>query len=183
MKLWFWKSRGWPHPLYTGDRFMQVNWTVTIWGDFWEVADSVSTSPPWAYPGHLTPFVGREGGNLITTHRGWGIWSLASMSCYEINHGGDGRDVDCKTVVCGRFRKAGSAVSVILECEACEPHTRASLAVFSLAPDLSFEYGPSLALVWGKSLTFCTRARSFARTNDAKIVRSRNAQCKTRESP
>ena len=36
-----------------------------------------------------------------------------------------------------RFRKAGSAVSVILECEA--------LAVFSLAQDLSFEYGPSLA--------------------------------------
>ena len=45
-----------------------------------------STSPPpplWAYPGHLTPFLDREGGNLITTHKGWGIWSLASMSCYE----------------------------------------------------------------------------------------------------
>ena len=41
----------------------------------------------------------------------------------------------------------GSAVSVILECEAREPHTPApfSLAVFTLAPDLSFEYGPSLA--------------------------------------
>ena len=39
------------------------------------------------------------------------------------------------------------------------------------------------SLVWGKSLTFCTRARSFARANDAKIVRSRHAQCKTRESP
>ena len=39
------------------------------------------------------------------------------------------------------------------------------------------------SLVWGKSITFCTRARSFARANDAKIVRSRNAQCKTRESP
>ena len=33
---------------------------------------------------------------LITTHRGWGIWSLASISCYValiprglINHGGD----------------------------------------------------------------------------------------------
>ena len=35
-----------------------------------------------------------------------------------------------------RFRKAGSAVSVILECEAREPFTRSSL---------SFEYGPSLA--------------------------------------
>ena len=28
---------------------------------------------------------------------------------------------------------------------------------------------------------FCTRARSCARAADAKIVRSRNAQCKTRE--
>ena len=35
-------------------------------------------------------------GHLITTHRGWGIWSLATMSCYValiprdvINHGGD----------------------------------------------------------------------------------------------
>ena len=30
--------------------------------------------------------------------------------------------LDCKTVVFGHFRKAGSAVSVILECEAREPH-------------------------------------------------------------
>ena len=29
--------------------------------------------PPRAYPGHLTPFLAREGGNLIITHRGWGI--------------------------------------------------------------------------------------------------------------
>ena len=36
-------------------------------------------------------------GHLITTHRGWGIWSLASISCYGwrwfhvtwSNHGGD----------------------------------------------------------------------------------------------
>ena len=50
--------------------------------------------PPWAYPGHLTSFPAREGGNLmnlvfpgaghlITTHRGWGIWSLASIWYYE----------------------------------------------------------------------------------------------------
>ena len=43
--------------------------------------------PPWAYPKHLTSFLAREEGNLITAHRGWGIWSLPSMSCYEINHG------------------------------------------------------------------------------------------------
>ena len=30
---------------------------------------------------------------------------------------------------------------------------------------------------------FCTRARSCACADDAKFVRSRNAQCKTRESP
>ena len=28
--------------------------------------------PPRAYPGHLMPFLAREGGNLITTHRGVG---------------------------------------------------------------------------------------------------------------
>ena len=38
-------------------------------------------------------------------------------------------------------------------------------------------------LVLGKSLTFCTRVRSFVRANDAKIVHNRDAQCKTRESP
>ena len=52
-----------------------------------------SPPPPRAYPGHLTSFPAREGGNLmnlvfpgaghlITTHRGWGIWLLASISCY-----------------------------------------------------------------------------------------------------
>ena len=50
-----------------------------------------STSPR-AYSEHLTPFLAPEGGNLITTHRGWGILSLTSMSCYEINCG-DGWDV------------------------------------------------------------------------------------------
>ena len=48
-----------------------------------------------------------------------------------------------------RFRKAGSAVSVILECEAREPHTPASLTIlprrFFTRSSLSFEYGPSLA--------------------------------------
>ena len=37
-------------------------------------------------------------------------------------------------------------------------------------------------LVWGISFTFFKRERSGARADDAKIVRSRNAQCKTRES-
>ena len=65
--------------------------------------------------------------------------------------------LDCKTVVFGRFRKAGSAVSVILECEAREPHTPCgrlspfSLAVFILASNLPFEYGPSLT--FAKNMT------------------------------
>ena len=44
--------------------------------------------------------------------------------------------IDCKTVVFGRFWKAPSAVSVVLECEAREPHMPSpfSLAVFTLAP-------------------------------------------------
>ena len=52
--------------------------------------------PTRAYPRCLTPSLAQEGGHLIT-HRGWGIWLLASISCYElhwfphglINHGGD----------------------------------------------------------------------------------------------
>ena len=32
---------------------------------------------------------------------------------------------------------------------------------------------------WGKSLTFCTCTRPYARAGDAKIVRSRGAQCNT----
>ena len=68
---------------------------------------TLNTPPPRAYPGQLTSVAAREGGNLmnlvfpgegylITTHRGWGIWSLASISCCAaliprgvINHGGD----------------------------------------------------------------------------------------------
>ena len=30
---------------------------------------------------------------------------------------------------------------------------------------------------------FCTSTRSCARANDANVVRSRDAQCKTKESP
>ena len=39
------------------------------------------------------------------------------------------------------------------------------------------------SLVSGKSLRFCMRTRSCARVNDAKIVRSRDAQCNTKELP
>ena len=37
------------------------------------VKSKLQHPPHRAYPGHLTPFLAREGGNLITTHRGWGI--------------------------------------------------------------------------------------------------------------
>ena len=50
--------------------------------------------PPQTYPRHLMSFPAREGGNLmnlvfpgvghlITTHRRWRIWPLASILCYE----------------------------------------------------------------------------------------------------
>ena len=44
------------------------------------------------------------------------LWNLLYRWRHEV-----GLHLDCKTVVFGRFRKAGSAVSVILECEAREP--------------------------------------------------------------
>ena len=59
---------------------------------------SFNIPPPPAYPGHLTPFPAREGGNLITTHRGVGnlITSLDIMLRVVliprglIKHGRDG---------------------------------------------------------------------------------------------
>ena len=45
-----------------------------------------------------------------------------------------GTDYKQRRLQNSRFRKAGSALSVILECEARESHTPASLAVFSLVP-------------------------------------------------
>ena len=39
------------------------------------------------------------------------------------------------------------------------------------------------SLVWGKSLAFCTCTCPCARADDAKIVRSRDAQCNTKELP
>ena len=39
------------------------------------------------------------------------------------------------------------------------------------------------SLAGGKFLTFCTCTRSFARANDAKIIRSRDVQCNTEVSP
>ena len=44
------------------------------------------------------------------------------------------------------------------------------------------EFIPLSSLVWGKSLT-CTCTRSCARADDAKIVRSKDAQCNTKELP
>ena len=70
-------------------------WSYT--NEFHVPIKSMLQYPPWAYPRHLTLFPAQEGGHLITTHRGWGIWLLASISCYEahwfphglINYSGD----------------------------------------------------------------------------------------------
>ena len=45
--------------------------------------------PPPGIPRAIDAFSCPGGREFITTHRGWGIWSLASMSCYEINFRGD----------------------------------------------------------------------------------------------
>ena len=42
--------------------------------------------------------------------RGLGIWSLTSMSCYEINRGGDGGDVKLWWIQRKRFRICGGLV-------------------------------------------------------------------------
>ena len=64
------------------------------------------------------------------------------------------------------FWKARSAVSVILEGEAREPHTPAfspqfSLAVFTLAPDLLFEYGPSVAFAKNTAVLQSNFSKAF----------------------
>ena len=75
---------------------------ATLLDTFWNrtiyvpIKSKLKHRPPSlrAYLGHLASFPARERGNLmnlvfpraghlITTHRGWGIWSLASISCYE----------------------------------------------------------------------------------------------------
>ena len=71
--------------------------------------------------------------------------------------------LDCKTVVFGCVRKARSAVSVILECEAREPHTPASLTI---PPRRFFTRSIHFVRIWSRrsrsqkirlfcSLTFC----------------------------
>ena len=45
---------------------------------------SFNIPPPRAFPRHFTPFPAQEGGVLITTHRWWGIWPLATISWYEL---------------------------------------------------------------------------------------------------
>ena len=69
-----------------------------------------STSPSRAYPGHLMSFLARERGNLISTHRGRGIWLLASMSCYKLKHGGDDGDVKLWWIQRKRLRICGGLV-------------------------------------------------------------------------
>ena len=41
----------------------------------------------------------------------------------------------------------------------------------------------AVELAWGRSLSLCKCTRSFARANDAKIVRSRDAECNIEKSP
>ena len=71
------------------------------------VTSKLQHPPPPTLPGHLTSSLALEGGNLITTHRGWGIWLLAWMSCYKINHS---RDVKLWWIQRKRLRICGRLV-------------------------------------------------------------------------
>ena len=55
--------------------------------------------------------------------------------------------LDCKTVVFGRFRKARRAVSVILECEAREPHTPAGFHL-SILPRRFYTRSRPFVRIW-----------------------------------
>ena len=53
--------------------------TIRYWNiTYVSVKSKLQHPPP---PGYLTPFPAQEGGDLITTHRGWGIWSLDKRIC------------------------------------------------------------------------------------------------------
>ena len=91
--------------------FSMIIFTHAVWVCFvvmYQSNRSLNILPsPRAYPGHLTYFPAREGGNLmnlvfpgaehlITTHRGWGVWSLLDFMLQValiprgvVNHGGD----------------------------------------------------------------------------------------------
>ena len=98
-------------------------------------------SPPWCKTGLPVNVLGTHypgGGELVGVEilkRRLNITVETRISCGKM-----GQLLDCKTVVFGRFREARRAVSVILECEPHTPLSPFSLAVFTLAPDLSFKY-------------------------------------------
>ena len=71
----------------------KLTWYVNWHGGVMHQSNRSFNIPPRAYLGHLTPFLAREGGHLITSHRGWGIWSLTLILRYESRwFPGDGGD-------------------------------------------------------------------------------------------
>ena len=83
------------------------------------------------------------------------------------------------------FRKARSAVSVFLACEAREPRRACeartfSLAVFTLAPHLSFEYYFTVSLALAKNTTVLQSKRFLAGTVSCKGPRTSNSRKKLR---
>ena len=97
-------------PINLGKKFLRISCIrkIAVTSILCTSQIEASTSPPpRGIPRHLTPFPGREGGHLITTHRRRGIWSLASILCYESRWiPGDGGDklwwIQRKTLrICG----------------------------------------------------------------------------------
>ena len=67
--------------------FWNQGYTLTSIGQtdlMYQSNRSFNIPPSRAYPGHFMLFPAWEGGVLITTHRWWGIWSLATISWYEL---------------------------------------------------------------------------------------------------
>ena len=116
---------------------------------------SLNIPPPPAYPGHLTSFAAREGGNLmnlvfpgeghlITTYRGWGIWNfdfmlrVALIPRGAINHGEDKRRqafMHSKRKIPDSWRtgwKAEACTSFVLYLKVFENHLHLSLACKSV---------------------------------------------------
>ena len=98
--------------------------------EFWTSVQSVHTFSLFWHT-HLGPW--KTWGPLRASSSIFSLHEIREISIKQWST--SGFHLKCGRLQNSRFRKARSAVSVILECEAREPHTPAGLV-----PDLSFEF-------------------------------------------
>ena len=79
------------------------------------------------------------------------LWNLLYRWRHEV-----GLHLDCKTVVFGRFRKAGSAISVMLECEARGRVRRENISVSHHPPSPFYTRSRPFVRIWS-----VTRVHNF----------------------